>query len=145
MEEKQQEATGSQLAKSQAVPAPLEEDVIDPEEPAKKKNKREQKEERQKFKKTKKSKVQSQQESSEKPKSKKLKREESESENEEVSQDNSLEMAQMQQAIDVAKLERNGNGLRAKKPGAKPNAKKRKRSPSEGTEVIVHVILRAQS
>lgn len=137
MEAKPQDAMGSQPSKSQAVPTPLEEDGIEAEEPAKKKNKRERKEERQKFKKTKKSKVQSQ-ESVKKPKSKKLRREESEGESEEVSQSDSLEMAQMQQAIDLAELEMNGNGLCAEKPGAKPNTKKRKWSPSEGDFEIAH-------
>ncbi|KAJ6659410.1 hypothetical protein lerEdw1_019142 [Lerista edwardsae] len=86
MEEKLQDSTGSQPAKSQAVPTPLGEDVMETEEPAKKKHKRERKEERQKLKKTKKSKVQSQQESFKKPKNKKLKREESESDCEIVHQ-----------------------------------------------------------
>ncbi|XP_066488487.1 cell growth-regulating nucleolar protein [Tiliqua scincoides] len=136
-EEKQQDGKESQSAKNQDVLTSLEDDITEAEEPAKKKNKRERKEERRNLKKTKKSKVQRQQESFEKQKSKKLKREKSEDENEELSQSDSLNTSKMQQAVDVAELEMNGNGFHAEKPGAKLNMKKRKRNLSEGDCEIV--------
>ncbi|XP_053111945.1 cell growth-regulating nucleolar protein [Hemicordylus capensis] len=136
-QEKPHETIGKHSSKSQVMPTPLEDNVIEMEKPAKKKSKRERKEERQNSKKTKKKRLQTEQDSLEIVKSKKSKREEPEDENGKISKKNNLKISKKQQAIDLVELEMNGNGLHTEEPRTKSNAKKRKRKLSEDESHMV--------
>lgn len=136
-QERPEQKTGSESAKSEVHPTPIGEDETSVDKSEKKKNKKERKEERQKNKKKEKKEMRLEnQQNLEMKKSKKSKKENVDMEHKSEETSKIEEKKKKRKRNNTSKLEINGNGYQNEEEVMEPNVKKQKLKHVDGTSLI---------